>query len=165
MGRPNIDLFETTSVFVPYLAYMDIDPLQYNKITTKLIWLIDHSFYFWIPSYIWKKMEIRSEILRFLLRVHLATSAINAPMSHEYHSDVCASLCFQDYELFYKSGNKFTCASCAVYQILLMLLFCTRPHTLSYVKKFSSLILNQYLSKVSYTDLYKILTYRECWQN
>ena len=72
-------------------------------------------------------MEIRGEILRFLLRVHLAT-AINAPMSHDYHSDVFASLCFQDYELFYKSGNKLTCASCAVYQILLMFIFCKTSH-------------------------------------
>ena len=50
--RPNIDLFETTTVFVPYLACMDIDPLQDNKITTKLIWLIDHCLHFWIPAYI-----------------------------------------------------------------------------------------------------------------
>ena len=70
-----------------------------------------------------KKMEIRREILRFLLRVHLAT-AINAPMFHNYHFDV-----FQDYELFYKSRNKVTCASWAVWQILLMLLFCKNSPT------------------------------------
>ena len=105
-----------------------------------------------------KKMEIRREILRFLLRVHLAT-AINAPMFHNYHFDV-----FQDYELFYKSRNKVTCASWAVWQILLMLLS-VRTHPLSLVKKVSLLILNQYLFKVSYTDLHKILSYRESWQS
>ena len=58
---------------------MDIDPLLCKDYlhTTKLIWLIDHCFHILDPCIHFrkdgKKMEIRREILRFLLRVHLAT--------------------------------------------------------------------------------------------